>query len=80
MWSPPGGGSTIGKRIPDPPRAVVEAATYEEANQRSRTLIGEGISLQTFALTKKIMEVESCRVDAGATLRPAGSVDPSRMV
>lgn len=43
-------------------------------------LIGQGISLQTFALTKKILEVESCRVDAGATPRPAGSVDPSRMV
>jgi hypothetical protein len=40
----------------------------------------QGVSLQTFALTKKILEVESYRVDAGATPRPAGSVDPSRMV
>jgi predicted RNase H-like nuclease len=27
-----------------------------------RALIGQGISLQTFALAKKILEVESCRV------------------
>jgi predicted RNase H-like nuclease len=54
--------------FPTPPRAVVEAATYEEAGQRSRALIGRGISQQTFGLAKKILEVESCRTDAGAAL------------
>jgi predicted RNase H-like nuclease len=54
--------------FPTPPRAVIEAATYEEANQRSRSLFGRGISQQTFALAKKILEVERCRTDAGTRL------------
>jgi len=54
--------------FPTPPRAVVEAASYEEANQRSRALLGRGISKQTFALAEKILEVEPCRVEAGAAL------------
>jgi predicted RNase H-like nuclease len=47
---------------------VVEAATYEEANRQSRALIGRGISQQTFALAKRILEVDGCRVEAGAAL------------
>jgi predicted RNase H-like nuclease len=54
--------------FPTPPRAAVDAATPEEANQRSRALTGRGISRQSFALGKKILEVESCRAEAGATL------------
>jgi predicted RNase H-like nuclease len=54
--------------FPTSPRAVVEASTYEEANRQSRALIGKGISKQTFALAKKILEVEDCRDDPGATL------------
>lgn len=54
--------------FPTPSRAVVEAATYEEAGQRSRALSGRGISQQTFALAKKILEVENCRADAGTAL------------
>jgi len=54
--------------FPTPPRAVVEASTYEEANRHSRALIGRGLSQQTFALAKKILDVESCRVEAGAAL------------
>jgi predicted RNase H-like nuclease len=54
--------------FPTPPRAVVEAASHEEANRRARTLLGRGISQQTFALAKKILEVEGCRADAGARL------------
>jgi predicted RNase H-like nuclease len=54
--------------FPTPPRAAVAAATPEEANQRSRALTGRGISQQTFALAKKILDVESCRADAGKAL------------
>lgn len=61
-------GARASSVFPTPPRVVVEAATYEEAGQRSRALIGRGISQQSFALAKKILEVESCRADAGAKL------------
>jgi predicted RNase H-like nuclease len=54
--------------FPTPPRAAAEAATHEEANRQSRALTGRGLSQQTFALAKKILEVESCRVEAGAAL------------
>jgi predicted RNase H-like nuclease len=54
--------------FPTPPRAVIEAATYEDANRRARALLGRGISQQTFALAKKILEVERCRADAGTRL------------
>jgi predicted RNase H-like nuclease len=54
--------------FPTPPRTVIEAASHEEANRRARTLLGRGISQQTFALAKKVLEVEGCRADAGARL------------
>jgi predicted RNase H-like nuclease len=51
-----------------PPRKVVEAPTYEEAKRQSHALIGRGLTKQTFALAKKILEVEDCRVEAGGAL------------
>ena len=41
-----------------PPRSVLEAPTYEEANARMRALTGGGISRQAYGLKKKILEVD----------------------
>ena len=52
----------VGKRSSSvfhtPPRAVLEAATYREANDLSRALCGSGISAQAYALRTKILEVD----------------------
>jgi predicted RNase H-like nuclease len=44
--------------FPTPPRAVLEAATYEDAVTLARALSGPGISKQSFALAPKILEVD----------------------
>ena len=45
--------------FPTPPRAALEARTFSEANEISRTVTGKGISQQAFALGKKILEVHA---------------------
>lgn len=47
-----------------PPRAALEAATYEEAAIRCRQLTGGGLSKQSFALARKVLEVDGWIVDA----------------
>lgn len=42
-----------------PPRVVLEAAPYAEANRISKELFGRGISRQSYALREKILEVDS---------------------
>jgi predicted RNase H-like nuclease len=42
-----------------PPRPVLEAPTYTEANRISRELFDRGISQQSYALRKKILEVDT---------------------
>ena len=49
-----GRGSSV---FPTPPRAALEARTFSEANEIARTVTGKGISQQSFALGKKILEV-----------------------
>jgi predicted RNase H-like nuclease len=51
-----------------PPRPVVEAATYQEANRRCRELTGQGLSRQAFALAGKILDVDRSRAEVGARL------------
>jgi predicted RNase H-like nuclease len=51
-----------------PPRPVVEAETYPEANRRCRELTGKGLSSQAFNLTQKILDVDRSRVRAGSRL------------
>jgi len=41
-----------------PPRPVLEAPTYNEANQLSRSAFGRGVSAQSYALRAKILEVD----------------------
>lgn len=42
-----------------PPRLVLEAATYAEANRLSKSRFEHGISAQSYALRKKIFEVDA---------------------
>ena len=41
-----------------PPRAVLEAPTYREANRLSKDFCGRGVSAQAYALRAKILEVD----------------------
>ena len=43
-----------------PPRVVLEAPSFAEANALSRERFGRGISAQSYALRKKILEVDAC--------------------
>jgi predicted RNase H-like nuclease len=45
--------------FPTPPRAALEARTFAEANEIARTITGKGISQQSFALGRKILEVHA---------------------
>jgi predicted RNase H-like nuclease len=53
----------LGKRASSvfttPPRAVLEAPTYTEANRLSKNRFKHGISAQSYALRKKIFEVDA---------------------
>jgi predicted RNase H-like nuclease len=40
-----------------PPRAALEARTFPEANEITRTITGKGLSQQAYALGRKILEV-----------------------
>jgi predicted RNase H-like nuclease len=51
-----------------PPRPVVEAPTYPEANRRCRELTGKGLSSQAYNFAQKILDVDRSRADAGARL------------
>jgi predicted RNase H-like nuclease len=51
-----------------PPRPVVEAPTYQEANRRCRTLTGRGLSRQAWALVPRILDVERCHDATGRDL------------
>ena len=53
------GGSRASSVFPTPPRAALEARTFAEANEITRTVTGKGISQQAFALGKKILEVHA---------------------
>src|SRR5829696_486059 len=53
------GGSRASSVFPTPPRAALEARTFAEANEISRTITGKGISQQAFALARKILEVHA---------------------
>ena len=46
-----------------PPRAVLEAPTYFEANRISKQRFDRGISQQSYALRKKILEVDACAAE-----------------
>jgi predicted RNase H-like nuclease len=41
-----------------PPRSVLDAPDYAEANARMRALTGSGVSRQSYGLARKILEVE----------------------
>ena len=43
-----------------PPRVVLEAPSYAKANALSKKRFGHGISTQSYALRKKIFEVDAC--------------------
>jgi predicted RNase H-like nuclease len=43
--------------FPPPPRAALQARTFAEASEIARTITGKGISQQSFALARKILEV-----------------------
>ncbi len=43
-----------------PPRVVLEAPSYAKANALSKERFGRGISAQSYALRKKILEVDAC--------------------
>jgi len=43
-----------------PPRVVLEAPSYAKANALSKERFGRGISTQSYALRKKIFEVDAC--------------------
>ncbi|MDQ3983325.1 MAG: DUF429 domain-containing protein [Actinomycetota bacterium] len=45
--------------FPTPPRAVLEAATYEDAAIATRTLGSAGVSRQSFGLARKILDVDA---------------------
>lgn len=49
-------GSTI---FPTPPRALLDATTYEDASARSRRSFGKGLTKQTFHLFAKIRDVDA---------------------
>jgi predicted RNase H-like nuclease len=51
-----------------PPRAAVQASTYEEANRTCRSLTGQGLSRQAWALAPKILDVDRCRAEIGEIL------------
>jgi len=53
------GGSRASSVFPTPPRAALEARTFAEANEISRTVTGKGISQQAFGLARKILEVHA---------------------
>ena len=48
-----------------PPRDVLEAPTYRQALKRSYERYGGGISAQSYALRKRIFEVDAVRGDTG---------------
>jgi predicted RNase H-like nuclease len=54
---------TLGSRwmcvFPAPPRAVVMAGSYDEANRRHRYLCGKGLSRQAWGIAPKIAEVDA---------------------
>jgi predicted RNase H-like nuclease len=45
--------------FPTPPRPVLEAQSYAEACARARQLTGKAVSQQTFALRRRILEVDA---------------------
>jgi predicted RNase H-like nuclease len=45
-----------------PPRPVLECRTYTGANRLSKQLFNRGISAQSYALRRKIFEVDTCAV------------------
>ncbi len=51
-----GRGSSV---FPTPPRLVLEAPTYAEANRISKQSFDRGVSQQSYALRKKILEIDA---------------------
>jgi predicted RNase H-like nuclease len=52
--------------FPTPPRAVVEAPDYGEAQRRCRALTGQGLSPLAWRLTPRILDADRCLGVAGA--------------
>jgi predicted RNase H-like nuclease len=52
-----------------PPRGVLEAPTYAEANQLCRATTGKGLSRQSWALGERILEVDRLRAGLAVPLR-----------
>jgi len=46
-----------------PPRVVLEAPSYRKANRLSKQRFGRGISAQSYALRRKILEVDACAAE-----------------
>jgi predicted RNase H-like nuclease len=53
--------------FPTPPRAVLEAGSFEAANAIARESLGRGISLQAYGLRSRILEAER-QIRAGRNL------------
>lgn len=55
----------VGPRAPSvfdtPPRAVLEAPTYEEARNLSQSEYGRGVSVQSYRLREKLLDVDRAR-------------------
>lgn len=51
------GGQRASSVFATPPRAALEAKTFADANEITRTVTGKGLSQQAFALGRKILEV-----------------------
>lgn len=55
----------VGSRAPSvfdtPPRAVLEAPTYEEARNISLSKYGRGVSVQSYRLREKLLDVDRAR-------------------
>ncbi len=52
-------GNKPGVVFPTPSRQVLEAESYEKANERSVRSCGKGVTRQSWALGKKILEVDA---------------------
>jgi predicted RNase H-like nuclease len=61
-----------------PPRAAVEAGSYEEASAHARALMGKAISKQVYALFPKILEVDAAVRSLPPARRRSSPPDPHK--
>jgi predicted RNase H-like nuclease len=50
--------------FPTPPRQLLGARSYREANERSKRIFGKGVTKQTYNLLPKLREVDALLTDA----------------